>query len=92
MPTSSAGSLGLRALSCFLSHFATVLTTDSGPRHIANAAGVPVVFVRNVWSNAVETGVYVDTRPTSAAPRTMPIAATDPRSSPPWTPNRPPRK
>jgi len=56
-----AGSLGIRALSCFLRRCAVVLSTDSGPRHTANAAGVPVVFVRNVWSNAVETGVYLDT-------------------------------
>ena len=56
-----AGKLGIRALCCFLRRCSVVLTTDSGPRHIANAAGVPVVFVRNVWSNAVETGVYTDT-------------------------------
>jgi len=56
-----AGDLSLRALACFLRRFHAVFTTDSGPRHIANAAGVPVIFVRNVWFNAVEAGVYVDT-------------------------------
>ena len=56
-----AGKLGIRALCCFLRRCSAVLTTDSGPRHIANAAGVPVVFVRNVRSNAVETGLYVET-------------------------------
>jgi ADP-heptose:LPS heptosyltransferase len=56
-----AGSLGIRALCCFLRRCSVVLTSDSGPRHIANAAGVPVVFVRNVWFNAVEAGVYVET-------------------------------
>jgi ADP-heptose:LPS heptosyltransferase len=56
-----AGSLGVRALSCFLRRCALVLAADSGPRHIANAAGIPVFFVRNVNSNAIETGVYVDT-------------------------------
>jgi ADP-heptose:LPS heptosyltransferase len=56
-----AGSLGIRALSCFLPRCSVVLTTDSGPRHLANAAGVPVAFIRNVWFNAVEAGVYVDT-------------------------------
>jgi ADP-heptose:LPS heptosyltransferase len=56
-----AGRLGIRALCCFLRRCSVVLTTDSGPRHIANAAGVPVVFVRNVWFNAVEAGAYVDT-------------------------------
>jgi ADP-heptose:LPS heptosyltransferase len=56
-----AGSLGIRSLYCFLRRCSVVLTADSGPRHIANAAGVPVVFVRNVWFNAVEAGAYVDT-------------------------------
>ncbi len=56
-----AGSLGLRALSCFLKRCSAVLTADSGPRHIANAAGVPVIFVRNVWFNPVEAGPYVET-------------------------------
>jgi heptosyltransferase-2 len=54
------GSLNIRALSCFLRRCAVVLTADSGPRHIANAACVRVFFVRNVWFNAVEAGVYVD--------------------------------
>jgi ADP-heptose:LPS heptosyltransferase len=56
-----SGRLGIRALCCFLRRCSVVFTTDSGPRHIANAAGVRVVFVRNVWFNAVEAGVYVDT-------------------------------
>lgn len=56
-----AGSLGLRALACFLKRCAAVFTADSGPRHIANAAGVSVVFVRNVWFNPVEAGPYLDT-------------------------------
>jgi len=56
-----AGGLGVRALCCFLRRCSAVLCPDSGPRHIANAAGAPVFFVRNVWSDAVETGAYVDT-------------------------------
>ncbi len=56
-----AGKLGLRALFCFVRHCAVVFTTDSGPRHIANAAGVPVLFLRNVWSDPVETGAYLET-------------------------------
>lgn len=56
-----AGTLSIRALCCFLRRVSVVFSTDSGPRHIANAANVPVVFIRNVWSNAIETGVYVDT-------------------------------
>jgi len=57
----TAGDLGLRALGCFLRRCAAVLTTDSGPRHIANAAGVPVFFFRNLRSDPVETGAYLDT-------------------------------
>jgi len=56
-----AGDLSLRALACFLRRFHAVLSTDSGPRHIANAAGVPVFFFRNLRSDPVETGVYLDT-------------------------------
>jgi ADP-heptose:LPS heptosyltransferase len=82
-----AGSLGLRALCCFLRRCAAVFTTDSGPRHIANAAGVPVFFVRNVWFNAVEAGAYVDTEtdfcpPTSSkepASHEAILATIDPR-------------
>ena len=55
-----AGQLGLKALSVFLGRCDAVLTTDSGPRHLANAAGVPVFFFRNLWSSCQETGCYVD--------------------------------
>ena len=54
----NAGQLGLRALIAFLSKCHVVLSTDSGPRHLANAAGVPVVFVRNPWFSRKEAGVY----------------------------------
>jgi ADP-heptose:LPS heptosyltransferase len=73
-----AGSLGLRALCCFLRRCSVVLTTDSGPRHIANAACVPVVFVRNVWFNAIEAGVYVDTETDLCARTGEGLAAIDP--------------
>jgi ADP-heptose:LPS heptosyltransferase len=65
-----AGDLGLRALGCFLRRCAAVLTTDSGPRHIANAAGVPVFFFRNLRSDPVETGAYLDTE-TDFCPPTL---------------------
>jgi len=54
----NAGLLGLRALIAFLVKCHVVLSTDSGPRHLANAAGVPVVFVRNPWFSRKEAGVY----------------------------------
>ncbi len=63
-----AGTLGLGALSAFLGHCDAVLTTDSGPRHLANAAGVPVFFFRNLWSSCVETGCYTVTE-TDLCPR-----------------------
>jgi heptosyltransferase II len=53
-----AGELGLRGLYCFLRKCAVVLSPDSGPRHIANAAGTPVVFMRNLYCSKVETGRY----------------------------------
>ncbi|MCE9587674.1 MAG: glycosyltransferase family 9 protein [Verrucomicrobia bacterium] len=54
----NAGRLELRALIAFLTKCHVVLSTDSGPRHLANAAGVPVVFVRNPWFSRMEAGVY----------------------------------
>ena len=56
-----AGQLSLRALVAFLRRCDAVLSTDSGSRHLANAAGVPVFFFRNLRSSRVETGVYCDT-------------------------------
>jgi len=56
-----AGELGLRAVYCLLRDCRVVIATDSGPRHLANAAGTPVVFVRNLSSSKIETGAYVET-------------------------------
>ena len=57
----NAGRIGLRPLVCLLRRCATVVSTDSGPRHLANAAGVPVVFVRNLLFNKIEAGAYCET-------------------------------
>ena len=57
----NAGDLGLRALVCFLRQCSLVLCPDSGSRHLANAAGTPVVFVRNLWFKHEEAGTYCDT-------------------------------
>jgi ADP-heptose:LPS heptosyltransferase len=54
----AAGRLSLRALAAFLRRCRLLLATDSGPRHIANAVGTPVVFVRNLKVSRIETGVY----------------------------------
>lgn len=57
----NAGRVSLRALVAVLRRCAFALTPDSGPRHLANAAGIPVVFVRNINVNRIETGAYCDT-------------------------------
>ena len=56
-----SGALGLRALVEVLRRCNAVLSTDSGPRHLANAAGVPVVFIRNLHFSRVEAGAYCET-------------------------------
>jgi ADP-heptose:LPS heptosyltransferase len=56
-----AGRLRLRSLVAFLRGCDGVFCADSGPRHLANAAGVPVFFMRNVWFDRVEAGPYVET-------------------------------
>ena len=59
--TIQAGRLSLLELVCFLRKCRAVLSTDSGPRHLANAAGRPVVFFRNLWSSKAEVDPYCDT-------------------------------
>jgi ADP-heptose:LPS heptosyltransferase len=55
-----AGTLNLRALAAFIGKCDAALVMDSGPRHIANAAGTPVVFGRNLIFSRVEAGRYCD--------------------------------
>lgn len=57
----SAGSLTLRAFTAFLTKATVFFGMDSGPRHIANAAGAPVVFVRNMAVREAEAGPYCPT-------------------------------
>lgn len=57
----TAGDLTLRSLCVFISKCKAVICMDSGPRHISNAAGVPVFFFRNARAFEQETGVYCDT-------------------------------
>lgn len=56
-----AGELRLLALVCFLQKCAAVFCTDSGPRHLANAAGIPVIYIRNISFSKVEAGRYCET-------------------------------
>jgi len=63
-----AGNLGLRAFGAFLARCASLVTLDSGPRHVGNAVGIPVLFVRNLAQSRVETGKYCETETDLAAP------------------------
>lgn len=63
-----AGGLGLRGFASFLTRCSALLTLDSGPRHIGNAAGIPVLFARNLSHSMVEAGKYCDTEIDLAPP------------------------
>jgi ADP-heptose:LPS heptosyltransferase len=56
-----AGRLGLLGLAAMLQRCDALLCPDSGPRHIANAVGTPVVFLRSLSVSQDEAGVYCDT-------------------------------
>jgi ADP-heptose:LPS heptosyltransferase len=56
-----AGKLGLRAITAFLARCSALLTLDSGPRHMGNAAGIPVLFARNLSHSREEAGKYCAT-------------------------------
>ena len=62
-----AGDLSLTAFAAVLSRCNLVFSQDSGPRHLANAVGAPVVFLRNLWFLPEEAGAYCETE-TDAAP------------------------
>ena len=63
-----AGTLGLRALIAFLAQCSAMLTLDSGPRHMGNAAGIPVLFARNLSHSREEAGKYCATEVDLAPP------------------------
>ncbi|MEO5590307.1 MAG: glycosyltransferase family 9 protein, partial [Gemmatimonadaceae bacterium] len=63
----SAGDAGVLGFAAFLEKCAALFTLDSGPRHIGNAVGVPVVFARNLAHSMVEAGAYCETE-TDIAP------------------------
>lgn len=62
-----AGKLSLRGFAAMLERSNAVFTLDSGPRHIGNAVGTPVIFARNMSHSQVEAGKYCDTE-TDIAP------------------------
>jgi ADP-heptose:LPS heptosyltransferase len=55
------GDLSLRDCVAFLRHAAAAFVVDSGLRHMANAAGIPVVYFRNLYTFRGETGNYLPT-------------------------------
>lgn len=50
--------LGLRSLVVLLGRCRLFLGSDSGPRHLANAAGIPVFYFRSLGSPPFETASY----------------------------------
>src|SRR5687767_10376389 len=67
-PVVIAGDLTIPALAALLRKCTLLLTLDSGPRHLGNAAGIPVFFARNMSHSQAEAGVYCETE-TDIAPR-----------------------
>lgn len=59
--TVSAGVLGVLAYGALLRRCSAFIGTDSGARHLANAADIPVFFVRNMGTTESETGAYAPT-------------------------------
>ena len=57
----SAGVLSLPGFAAFLRKSSVLFCMDSGPRHIANAVGTPVVFTRNLAVRGTEAGAYCTT-------------------------------
>jgi ADP-heptose:LPS heptosyltransferase len=55
------GDLRLRECVAFLKHADGAFVVDSGLRHMANAAGIPVVYFRNLYTFKGETGSYLQT-------------------------------
>ena len=58
----SAGEVSLMGMAALMANAHAVLSPDSGPRHLANAVGCPVLFLRAMDSqDGKEVGVYCDT-------------------------------
>ena len=62
-----ADMLPIRAFAAFLRRCDVLFAMDSGPRHLGNAVGTPVVFMRNLTFSKVEAGAYCANE-TDAAP------------------------
>lgn len=63
-----AGEASLLDFAAFLQKCSAILTLDSGPRHIGNALGIPVLFARNLSHSMIEAGRYCETEIDLAPP------------------------
>ena len=63
-----AGQTSVLELAAFLGQCSALLTLDSGPRHLGNAAGIPVFFARNLSHSMIEAGRYCETETDLAPP------------------------
>jgi len=63
-----AGTVSLRGFAGFLALCDAFVGADSGPRHVANAVGIPAYFVRNLAVPEIEAGRYCDTEIDVAPP------------------------
>lgn len=71
-----AGELDLLSFAALLARAHVVFAQDSGSRHLANAVGIPVVFVRNLSYDPIEAGQYCDSEE-DAAPAAGPVREDD---------------
>ena len=55
-----AGRLSLRGFAAFVRRCRLLVASDSGPRHVGNAVGVPVAFTPNLTARRSETGPYCE--------------------------------
>jgi heptosyltransferase-2 len=55
-----AGDLDIISFAALLSRCSLVFAQDSAARHLGNAVGTPVIFLRNLAVNPVESGAYCD--------------------------------
>ena len=63
-----AGQANLLEFAAFLQKCSALLALDSGPRHIGNGVGIPVLFARNLSHSMIEAGPYCDTEMDLAPP------------------------
>lgn len=57
----AAGCFSVREVVALFERAVVAFCLDSGPRHLANAAGIPVVFFRNLQFLRAEAGAYLPT-------------------------------